>query len=213
MKYSSILSILVCLLLLGGCRQNTNKENATADNSAQTESIETNKSKVFQKINPDEIKDNPITLFSKNWIVVTGGNKEGFNSMTVSWGELGNVWNQPTATVFIRDSRYTFGYLNKGKYFTLCAFDEEYRDKVKYIGSHSGKDVNKVEATGFTPMYTDSGSVYYKEARLVIECEKIYTTDIIPENLMDEKAKEIYKDGEGKHRMFFAKIINVWEKR
>lgn len=171
------------------------------------------KTKVFQKIDIKELKDNPVSLFADNWFVVTAGNDTSFNQMTISWGALGHIWQSPSATIYIRDSRHTFGYLNSNQYFTLCAFDEEYRDKVQYIGSHSGRDGDKIAATGLTPMTTELGNVCYEEARLVIECEKVYTSDIVPIDIMDDKIRVSYDGGEGQHRMFIGRIVNVWEKR
>lgn len=132
--------------------------------------------------------------------------------MTISWGALGNIWQSPAVTIYIRNTRHTYGYLNDNKYFTLCAFDEEYRDKVQLIGSKSGRDVNKIEATGLTPKVTELGSVYYDEARLVIECEKVYFDDFEKANISDEKGIAMYDGNEDMHRMFIGKIVNVWQK-
>lgn len=41
------------------------------------------------------------------------------------------------------------------------------------MGSHSGRDVNKVEMSGLTPVAIGA-SVTYKEANLTFLCRKIY---------------------------------------
>lgn len=33
-----------------------------------------------------------MELFEKNWALVTAGSIEDYNSCTVSWGSLGNIW-------------------------------------------------------------------------------------------------------------------------
>ena len=43
-------------------------------------------------------------MFDKQWAVVTAGSMEHYNSCTVSWGSLGNIWgtagkSRPTVTV------------------------------------------------------------------------------------------------------------------
>jgi len=174
---------------------------------------EVKKEKTFQLIDIKSLRDNPVSLFADNWFVVTAGNDSAYNQMTISWGALGSLWNSPVATIYIRDTRYTYQFINRGKYFTLCAFDEAYRDKVLFIGSHSGRNTDKLKETRLTPLKTVLGNIYYKEARLVIECEKIYSGDLLPENILDSVGKNMYKDTDSLHRMFIGKILNVWEKK
>ena len=40
-------------------------------------------------------------VFDKDWALLTAGEKGGFNSMTVSWGGFGTLWNKPVATVYV----------------------------------------------------------------------------------------------------------------
>lgn len=58
-----------------------------------------------------ELKIDPFTKFDKQFALVTAGTKEKFNSMTISWGMLGTVWNEKAATIYIRPSRYTMEFL------------------------------------------------------------------------------------------------------
>ena len=178
-----------------------------------TNKQEQSKTNELQLIDVKDLEDNAVSLFADNWFVVTAGDENDFNQMTISWGALGQIWGHPSATIYIRNTRHTYPYLNDNKYFTLCAFDEEHRDKVSFIGSKSGRDVNKVEATGLTPKTTKLGSIYYDEARLVIECEKVYSSEIIPENILTEEGRKMYDGNDDTHRMFIGKIVNVWEKK
>ncbi len=90
--------------------------------------------KVFKPIDPKSLTENPISLFADNWFVVSAGDSLNFNEMTISWGAMGNTWNEPTVTVYLRNTRYTYPIVDNGKYFVLNSFDEQYRDKVKFIG-------------------------------------------------------------------------------
>lgn len=208
MKKILVFALLAATIGFTSCNQK-----AKEDQTAISETQDSTKEKEFQKIEIKDLKDNAYSLFADNWFVVTAGNDSAFNQMTISWGALGHIWQYPSVTIYIRNTRHTYQFLNENKYYTLCAFDEEYRDKVKFIGSHTGSKVDKIKETGLTPLRTELGSVYYKEARLVIECEKMYTDKIDPQNILDEKAKESYKGGEGDHIMFIGKIVNVWEKK
>ncbi|MFN8134935.1 MAG: hypothetical protein U0Z17_06830 [Bacteroidales bacterium] len=40
----------------------------------------------LQKINPEDIHQNPFTLIDKDWFLLSAGNLESFNTMTASWG-------------------------------------------------------------------------------------------------------------------------------
>jgi flavin reductase (DIM6/NTAB) family NADH-FMN oxidoreductase RutF len=206
MKKLSLLSVLF-VFLLAGCANTTESKNNTESNDATSEE------KTFQLIDIKNLQENAVSLFADNWFVVTAGDESAFNQMTISWGNLGNVWGYPTAIIYIRTTRHTYPFIDNGKYFTLCAFDEEYRDKVLFIGQNSGRDLNKVEATGLTPKTTELGNIYYDEARLVIECEKIYFSDILPENLLDEGAAKMYEGEPTMHRMFIGKIVTAREKK
>ena len=45
--------------------------------------------------------ENAFDLIGKEWMLVTAGNKEKFNTMTASWGGIGWLWNRPVAFAFI----------------------------------------------------------------------------------------------------------------
>jgi len=121
------------------------------------------------------------------------------------------LWNHPVVTVYVRHNRYTYQFMESGKYFTICAFDEKYRDKLQYMGTHSGRNEDKIKISGFTPVMTELGNMYYQEARLAVECEKIYFDDIELKNILDEKGQNFYNN-DTIHRMYIGKVLNVWRK-
>jgi len=41
---------------------------------------------MFKEIKIEEMKFNPFTTIGKEWILITAGTKEKFNTMTASWG-------------------------------------------------------------------------------------------------------------------------------
>ena len=63
----------------------------------------------------------------------------------------------------------TYKFMEEADYFTLSFFEEKDRDVLKFCGSHSGRDTNKIAKTGITPIEGESGTVYFSEARLVLE--------------------------------------------
>lgn len=99
---------------------------------------------------------NVFELFDRQWALVTAGSIEHYNSCTVGWGSLGNLWgptgrSRPTVTVYVHPARYTCEFLERGDTFTVSFYPPEYRRALGYIGSHSGRDGDKAAAAGLTP--------------------------------------------------------------
>ncbi len=130
---------------------------------------------------------------------------QSFNFMTASWGGFGHLWDRNVCFIYVRPSRYTFEFLKKNRNFTLSFFEEVYRDKLDLCGSYSGRDTDKVKMTGFTPVESDAGSVFFKEARLVFFCRKIYHQDLDPANFADDTIMKAYPEGDY-HRLYAGEI-------
>lgn len=165
----------------------------------------------YKQIAPDRIPGNIIKMLSEDWMLVTAGNDQKFNMMTASWGGLGHLYNKPVAFCFINPARFTHQLLDNGDTYTLTFYTETYRDALKYCGSHSGKDGNKVQATGLTPITTPTGSKAFGEAWLIIECRKLISQPIYPNAMHDAKLKQEW-EGKQTHTMYIGEIINVWAK-
>ena len=43
----------------------------------------------FRKVDISDIKTDPFTKIGKEWMLITGGNMDDYNTMTASWGQLG----------------------------------------------------------------------------------------------------------------------------
>ena len=69
----------------------------------------------FKKIEINELSFNPFEKIGKQWMLLTGGNKDNFNTMTASWGQLGVLWNKNVLTCYVRPTRYTYGYIEDVK--------------------------------------------------------------------------------------------------
>lgn len=167
----------------------------------------------MQLVKPKDITDNYIKLIGDKWMLVTAGDSANFNMMTASWGCAGFLWNKPVVFIFIRPQRYTFGFLEKNEEFTLSFFEEKYRPALTVCGSVSGKDTDKVKASGLTPCQTKGGNVTFKEARLVLECKKLYADFLNPEAFIDPKILDNVYPEKDYHKVYVAEIVNAWEKK
>ena len=72
-----------------------------------------------------EFNTNIFDQYDKKWALLTAGDKDKFNTMTISWGGLGTLWNKPVATVYVRTSRYTNEFMKDNDYFTVSFYPEE----------------------------------------------------------------------------------------
>lgn len=163
----------------------------------------------FQEIEPAEIEDNVFTAIGEQWMLITAGGPQDFNTMTASWGGMGHLWNRDVAFIFVRPQRYTFGYVEDNETFTLSFFGAEYRDALQYCGTHSGRNVDKVEHAGLTPAMGETGGVYFEEARLVLECRKLYAQDLNASSFVDTDIRADVYAADDFHRLYVGEIVRV----
>ena len=159
----------------------------------------------FKETRPEQLNDNPFKLIGTDWMLITAGAPESFNTMTASWGGLGILWERKVATCFIRPTRYTFEFAERSSGFTLSFFEERHRKALTHCGTHSGRDTDKISEAGLTPV-KEGGFIYFSEARLVLACRKIYSQDIDPGRFLDPKIGEMYPQKDY-HRMYIGEIV------
>ena len=70
----------------------------------------------------------------------------------------------------------------------------------------SGRDIDKMSGIGLTPVATERGAVYFAEARLVLECHKVYTHDLDPRLFLDPSIEREYPKKDY-HRMYIGHIL------
>ncbi len=162
----------------------------------------------FRQVPVEELKFNPFTMISREWLLVTAGNAEKCNTMTASWGSLGELWGQYVSTIYIRPTRYTLEYLNREKYYSLCVLGEKYRAALNYCGSHSGRDGDKIGAAGLTPVFGEAAP-YFEEAKQVFICRKLYRQDFDPACFLDPSLDAANYPKKDYHKMFIGGIEKV----
>ena len=167
----------------------------------------------WRKITAAELKDNAFSLFRNDWMLLATGTRNEKNAMTISWGGMGVLWGRDVVTVYVSTSRYTYGLMEKNDCFTVTAFPEEYRAALKYMGTKSGRDEDKFKNSGLTPQYTPLGHPAFAEARLLIECRKVYSAPFDYNQIILQNAKDMYdRKTMGIHTQYIGEILNVWVK-
>lgn len=162
----------------------------------------------MKEIKPEELKENPFTLISKDWFLVTAEKDGKVNTMTAAWGGLGFIWGKNAVTIYIRNSRYTKDFLDAGDTFSLCVMPESCRKELVYCGKASGRDEDKVAKCGFTVEHKGK-TPYFKEARMVLNCRKMFVQEMKEESFTDKApVTEFYGDNDW-HVMYIAEIESV----
>lgn len=162
----------------------------------------------FRLINADEFKDNPFTLIGNEWMLITAGTPDNFNTMTASWGGMGRLWDRNVCFIFVRPTRYTYEFMEKNETFSLSFFTKEWRDALVLCGSKSGRDIDKAKATGLEPIPGNHNTTGFAQARMIIECRKIYYYDIIPGQILDPAIDKFYPKKDY-HRMYIGEILSI----
>ena len=155
-----------------------------------------------------EFKADSFRLFAEQWALVTAGDADDFNTMTIAWGGLGTLWRKPVATVYIRPDRYTYGYMNRSERFTVSFFSAEYRDDLQLLGSLSGRDGDKIAKTKLTPKPLGDGVMGFAEAQKTLVCRKICWQDMDPSHMTDTFALQLYQTAPV-HRMFIGEVEQI----
>ena len=158
-------------------------------------------------------QENTFDLIGKEWMLITAGTKENFNTMTASWGGLGWLWNKSVAFIFIRPERYTHDFVEASDRLTLSFYPDTIRKALQICGTKSGRDTDKILEAGIHPVTLDSGTVTFSEARMTLDCRKLFKTDMTAADFIDQSLfTRWYNDnpGGGLHTIYVVEIESIY---
>ena len=113
------------------------------------------------------------------------------NVMTIAWGGI-CCSKPPCVTISLRKATYTYGNIMARQAYTLSVPTEDHATEADYFGMASGRDVDKFEKTGLTPVKSELvDAPYVKEFPMVLECKVIHTYEI------------------GLHTQFIGEVLDV----
>jgi flavin reductase (DIM6/NTAB) family NADH-FMN oxidoreductase RutF len=168
--------------------------------------------KGFKAIDPFSLKENVFDMLQDEWMLITAGDENEYNTMTAAWGSLGILWRKPIAVIYIRPQRYTYKFTEKHNRFTLSFFGHNnHREALSFCGTKTGRDFDKAKETGLTPAYTQGGNIAFQEARLIFDCRKIYADDIKPEHFIDSTLDTSIYPTKDYHRFYIGEIEGCFE--
>jgi len=162
----------------------------------------------FKEIRAEELHFNPFTRIGKEWLLITAGNEDKFNTMTASWGGVGVLWAKNVATTYMRPTRYTKEFVDANEIFTISFLDPEYKGALEICGSVSGRNEDKVKKAGLTPYFVN-GTVSFEEANIILVCKKMYRDRIDPEQFYDTANDGKWYPEKDYHTMYISEILQV----
>jgi flavin reductase (DIM6/NTAB) family NADH-FMN oxidoreductase RutF len=172
---------------------------------------------LFNQISPEEISDNVFTLVGKDFTVITAGKEDHYNSMIGSGGGLGMLFMKPTTWCILRADRYTLELIQKVQTYTMSYFSNEFKERMLFLGSKSGRDSEKMKEVELTSVQTPSGDMSFKEARLILECKLTALTIANPDDFYTQETKdyinEAYQEANVYRKLAFGEITRVWMKK
>ena len=168
---------------------------------------------MFEQIDISSLELNPFSTLQKDTFLITASSDDDkWNTMTAGWGFLGIMWAKPAFGIVVRDSRYTYGFLEQSKGFTCSFFSPEHKKILQYCGAHSGRDTDKAAATGLVPVSLDGMDgeelITFEQAKLVFCCSKASRTDILPADFVDPGIAKHYPKKDY-HRLYIGYIEQI----
>lgn len=168
-----------------------------------------------KKLHETEIKElqcKAFQIFENQTPLLTAGNRERLNTMTIGWGGLGTLWSKSVCTVYVRPQRYTYEFMERSGYFTVSVLGADHKKALQICGSKSGRDIDKVRECGLTPAFAEGDAPYFEEAELVLVCRKLYADDLRPENFVDPTIDGAVYPNRDYHRFYIGEVVQVLEK-
>lgn len=166
--------------------------------------------KDFQEISVWDFAAKPTDLIKNNWMLIAAGTREKFNAMTANWGGLGVMWNLPVAFVVIRPQRYTKEFVDVEARFSLSFPPAEFKRAMGYLGKVSGRDEDKIAASGLTPAFdAATGTPFFAEAHTVLLCRKLYAQPMTSAGFIDRAPEAQWYPDRDYHTLYVAEIEKV----
>ena len=143
---------------------------------------------MFKEVDVNTFDLKIFNKLNKEWALLSAGNKDAFNTMTISWGEMGTLWNKPVMTCFVRPQRYTKEFIDSNDKMTLSFFNGEHM-----------KDFIE-------------GLPTFEEADIVVVGKKLYEDTIKPEYFLDETLVDKNYPNKDFHTMYICEVEKIYMK-
>lgn len=135
-------------------------------------------------------------LFPIPAALIVTGTFEKPNIITVSWIGMMSI-SPPILAIGVHESRYSFELIKKYKEFTANIPPVDKYKEVDYIGMVSGRDRNKFEDVGFSPLKSSNITTpIIAECPLNLECKVVNSLRLSGHTAIFGEILETHIDGD-----------------
>ena len=159
-------------------------------------------------VKAEELQGHVFEMIGKEWLLVAAEKDGKVNAMTASWGGLGIMWGKEVAFVFLRPQRYTKEFVDAGETFSLSVFGEEKREILRYMGTVSGRDEDKIAKSGLTYTLKD-GAPCFDGAKVTMVLKKLYAQPLEEGCFLEKSLMERWYPEKDLHTMYVAEILEI----
>ena len=161
----------------------------------------------FKTLTPEVFR-----VFGTQNALLTAGDRDVCNTMTIGWCQLGRLWSIPVCTVYVRPERYTYAFMESHDYFTVSVLPLSDRQTAQVCGTKSGRDIDKIKECGLTLRYGAGDAPFFDEAEWVLVCRKLYAQDLDESCVLDERVLHHYGAKGGWHRAYTGEVVEAYTK-
>ena len=156
------------------------------------------------------IADDAMRKIKKGaFLTVRAGN--ALNTMTIGWATFGFIWQKPIMMVAVRDSRYTFGIIEKASDFTVTIPTGDMMKETTFCGTKSGRDVDKFKMCNLqTAAAQKAASPIIKVPGIHYECRIVFKSAMDPAYL-DQGYDQFLYPQKDYHTLYFGEILACYE--
>lgn len=162
----------------------------------------------FETVKPEEFNKSVFKLIGKDWMLISAKAGEKVNAMTASWGGMGVMWGRNVVYVVIRPSRYTKELVDKSGCFALNFFGGDYREKLNYMGSASGRNEDKISKAGFS-VAECKGKPYFEQSEIAVMCKTLYKQELTRDGFEDMELDVAWYPQKDYHTLYVAEIEEI----
>ncbi len=172
-----------------------------------------------EKIKLEDYTGVIVNALPKGLLLNSQGEK--FNSMVISWGHLGRIWNVPTFIAYVRNTRYTKAQIDATREFSISVpLDKPNPTIFRICGSQSGRDIDKVKEAGLTLEAPETiATPGVKEYPLTLECRVLYSQKQDHLSIPADLRAKFYPDSDDPtmhdtihdpHTAYIAEIVDAY---
>ena len=97
--------------------------------------------------------------------------------------------------------------MDANDYFSISFYPEQYRKVLGVLGSKSGRDMDKMNASGLTPNKKGE-TITFEEAETTLICRKLFRQRMEESNMPEDIVKSLYT-GQAPHDLYIGEVVAI----